>query len=316
MVCRSHATRWVVIFSMWKRRNVVAEFAFWALGWGRGPGPVRWLRQQSKGGRWGTSVVVQRSRLRFQCGDAWLPSRVRALTPHVVPTKQKKEKKMDGWSSIEPSMCRRKNFGVIGAAWQWAGLPLEVGMFIGLRLETLLLARPYGDTRNSRVGWEIRSLSGSQTQLLLDLQTETPQVLVKIMPAQCGLKFISLAPSLTRNHKFFAGAQYDAETALHASWQDCGPVRQGEVNSWENPREGNEEERVNTVDFILEDFCLFMFCVFPQFSCLFRPRKNLVLAVFSSLKMISENKRPAKLKGVTEVERGALFKFYRCGLMK
>ena len=120
----------------------------------------------------------------------------------MVRTKKEKKNKMDGWSSMEPSMCRGKNFRMIGAAQQWAGLPFEVGMFIGLRLETPLLARPYGDT-NSRVAWEVRSLSSSQTQLLLDFQTKTPQVLVKIMPAQHGLKFISLTASLTCNYKFF-----------------------------------------------------------------------------------------------------------------
>lgn len=134
----------------------------------------------------------------------------------LVPTKKKKKRRWMG-GVLQSHLCRGKNFGVIGAVRQRAGMPLEGGMFIGLRLENPLLARPYGDTRNSWVGWEIGSLCGSQTQLLLDLQAETPQALVKVMPAQCGLEFASLAASLTRNHKFFAGTQYHAETALHAS---------------------------------------------------------------------------------------------------
>lgn len=69
----------------------------------------------------------------------------------------------------------------------------------------------------------------------------------------------------------------------------------GEIDSEKILEEGDEEkERVKAVDFLLK-FLPFMFCLFPQFSCLFRPRKNLVLTVFSSLKMISENKRLTKL---------------------
>lgn len=109
-----------------------------------------------------------------------------------------------GGSSVETSMCRRKNFGMIGVAQQWAGLPFEVGMFNGLRLETHLLERPYGNTRNSWVGWEIGSLSSSQTQLLLEFQTETLKELLKIMPAQHGIKFISYTTGLTRHYKFFS----------------------------------------------------------------------------------------------------------------
>ena len=254
--------------------------------------------------------------VRFQCSDAWLPSRVRALRSHMVRTEKKRKK--TGWVELNRAIYvqRKELWG------DWYCLAAGGSAFGGRHVDQT----EAGDLLVGEALWGYKKLSGwvgdwksfwlPKSQLLLDLQTETPQVLVKIMPAQCGLKFISLTPSLICNHKFFAGAQYDAETALHASWQDCGPVRQGEINSWENPREGNEEERVNTVDFLLEDFCLFMFCLFPQFSCLFRPRKNLVLAVFSLLKMISENKRPTKLEGVTEVERGALFKFYRCWLMK
>ena len=156
----------------------------------------RWMVREFPGG---PEVKTEH----FHQSRAWVPSLVRVLRSHMVQTKKKKKNKMDGWSSMEPSMCRGRNFGMIGAAQQRAGLPFEVGMFIGLRLETPLLARPYGDTRNSRVAWEVGSLSSSQTQLLPDFQTETPQVLVKIMPAQRGLKFISLTASLTCNYKFF-----------------------------------------------------------------------------------------------------------------
>ena len=86
----------------------------------------------------------------FHQSGAQVSSLVRALRSHMVRTKKEKKNKMDGWSAMEPSMCRGKNFRMIGAAQQWAGLPFEVGVFIGLRLETPLLARPYGDT-NSRV---------------------------------------------------------------------------------------------------------------------------------------------------------------------
>jgi hypothetical protein len=42
---------------------------------------------------------------------------------------------------------------------------------------------------------------------------------------------------------------------LHASWQDCSTVWQREVDSWENPRESNEEEGViNIVYFLLKVF--------------------------------------------------------------
>lgn len=64
-------------------------------------------------------------------------------------------------------MCRGKNFGMIGAAQQWAGLPFEVRRVHWTEAGDPLVGEPYGDT-NSRVAWEVEMLSSSQTQLLLD----------------------------------------------------------------------------------------------------------------------------------------------------
>lgn len=58
--------------------------------------------------------------------------------------------------------------------------------------------------QETRVEWEIGSLSSSQTQLLLDFQTKTLKELLKIMPAQHGIKLISYTTGLTRHYKFFS----------------------------------------------------------------------------------------------------------------
>ena len=74
----------------------MADLAFWALGWGRGCGPVRWLRQQSKGGWWGNSLVVQRLRLstftKAELGS--IPGQGTKI-PHGTDKEEKE--KQDGW---------------------------------------------------------------------------------------------------------------------------------------------------------------------------------------------------------------------------
>lgn len=105
------------------------------------------------------------------------------------------------------------------------------------------------------LGQETLLLDDRQVYTVLKLTTRRPSQprLWESLWNQCHLDSVKLVTSLEVHcvtaDFCLTGAQYHAEVTLHTSWQNRGTVRQREVDSWEDPREGYEEKGVTFISF-------------------------------------------------------------------
>lgn len=174
------------------------------------------------------------------------------------------EQRQMGRNSMETYRCERKDLGMVHVAQSWARLSFEVDMFIKLKLETSSSGIHLYKRLVYWMGhWKFFQFPDTVTLISKPRSGKTDENYASHTHVGYNVSAMLRVQLVTANSSC-SGAQYHAEVTLHTSGQNCGTVWQREVDSWKNPGEGNEEERViSTIYFLLEDFYLFAFCLPP-----------------------------------------------------